>query len=153
MKILQIKTKGKNSKFNYLISITTILVFSSVFINFPEHLMGDTATIKNLVVTLAYSFGWVGIILVSITNNNDRFLLFSRYFWLLTLISALISIYVNVTSIEAMWALLPVVIFLTPWYGLRYFISSFIGLSSITALFSLFVIVTLIIRVRSNKCA
>ena len=44
-------------------------------------------------------------------------------FWLLTLLFALLTAYVNITDVIVDWAIPFVIVLLGPWYGVSFFIS------------------------------
>jgi len=119
-------------------SVKPFLVVTGVLlaaaINFPEYLMGSPATLKNLLITLGYLGMWI-VIPTREFSPGGRFSF--MLFWGGTLLIALVTAWVSVTGGSAVWAILPALPLLGPWYGLMFFASDYSVMAALVALFSL----------------
>lgn len=138
-----------NSKTTTVLSIATVI--AAVVLNFPEFLMGSPASVKNLIVTLAYTAIGILVLGISTTNKRRRLMAVCAAFWLLTLLFALLTAYVNVIDVIVDWAIPFVIVLLGPWYGIMFFISDFLSASVIIALISFGMLATAIWLLKCTK--
>lgn len=118
-----------------LLSILTII--AGMVLNFQEFLMGGPATLKNLIVTFAYMIIWILILIISVKSKNRGIIKYCSTFWILTLFFAILTGYVNVTGAQVDWAIPFVTLLLGQWYGINFFVGSFLTASIIMAFISL----------------
>ena len=137
------------SKTTTVLSIATVI--AAVVLNFPEFLMGSPASAKNLIVTLAYTGIGVLVLVISTINKWRRIMAVCAAFWLLTLLFALLTAYVNITDVIVDWAIPFVIVLLRPWYGVSFFISDFVAVSIIIALISFGMLATAILLLKCTK--
>jgi len=120
-------------------------------LNFQEFLMGSPATIKNLVVTLAYIIIWIFILKISIQSKNHIVLKCCSILWILTLFAAIVTAYVNITGASAYWVIPLALLLLGQWYGINFFVTSFLTSSIIVASISLVISIIYIIAFKRTK--
>jgi hypothetical protein len=65
--------------------------------NFQEFLMGSPATVKNLIVTFVYIAIWTYVLTIRYKSKNKIMKYYSA-FWLLTLLFAILTGFVNMTG-------------------------------------------------------
>lgn len=116
--------------------IITLTGIGCLILNFNHFLMGSPATILNLIATLAYITIWIFVLINSVKIKNGKALIVYTIFWILTLFFSIHMGYVNVTEVHADWAIPYVILLITPWYGIRIFVDSFVIVSIIIASFS-----------------
>lgn len=123
-----------NSKTTTVLSIATVI--AAVVLNFPEFLMGSPASVRNIIVTVAYIAIGILVLVISTINKSRRIMAASVVFWLLTFLFALLTAYVNATGAIVDWAIPFVIVFIGPWYGISFFTNNFLTASIIIALIS-----------------
>ncbi|KAB3527292.1 hypothetical protein [Alkaliphilus serpentinus] len=132
-----------------VMSILTVII--GMIFNFQEFLMGSTATIKNLIVTLAYIIIWILILVISIQNKNHRVIKCFSVLWIVTSLIAMVTAYVNITGASADWAIPLAILLLGQWYGIHFFVTSFLTSSIIVASISLVMSLVCIVMLRHTK--
>lgn len=124
----------------YKTAISVILSITAVsggmILNFPQFLMESPATLKNLVVTIAYVVTWIFALIIGIRSMSRRVKRYFCMFWAATLIFSMLTVYVNLTGIYAGWAIPFVILLLTPWYGICFLIDDFMQSAIVIALIS-----------------
>ncbi|WP_438311618.1 hypothetical protein [Sporosarcina sp. FA9] len=133
-----------------LILSPILIVFFGIVLNFPEFLMGSPASIKNLIVTLIYIIVWTLILKTSSTSKNDKVMKFYSVFWILTLLSAIITGYVNITNAIVDWAIPFAIVFLTQWYGITFFTESFLVSTVIIIIASLIMVIMTLLSIKKG---
>lgn len=134
-----------------LIFLSIILVLGCMYLNFENFLYGSPATVKNLIVTFLYIVSWGIILIIGIKDSDYKFMIYSCIFWLIILLLSILTIYVNITDASADWAIPFVILLLGQWYGFKFFLSSYVVSSIITALISLIIIVSVVISTKRKK--
>lgn len=124
----------------------TIIIFIGTIIggsilNFTEFLMGSPATIKNLSVTIAYLAICILILGVGRKYKSSEIMKWCSVFWAITFFSAILTVFVNATGVTASWAIAFIILFLGQWYGINFFIGSFLTSSIIIALIALMALI------------
>jgi hypothetical protein len=117
------------------LSIATIII--CMVLNFQEFLMGSEATIKNMIVTFSYIAIWIIILVIGIATKNRATMCYCSIFWGITIFVAVVTVYVNATGNLADWVIPLAILFLGQWYGIGFFVSSFLFSSIIIAFISL----------------
>lgn len=125
----------KNKVFFIIVPIFTIIV--GLVLNFQEFLMGSPATVKNLIVTFVYIAIWIFILIITLKSMNRRVMKYYSAFWLLTLLFAILTGFVNVTGVNVDWAIPFVALLLTQWYGIELLVDNFLITSIIISSLSL----------------
>jgi len=133
--------------------LVLMAVSAAAAINFPEYLMGSAATVKNLLVSAAYPALWIFIPGRILERLGPRARFFFILFWGGTLLIALVTAYVNVTGGSAVWAILPALPLLGPWYGVMFFATDFLVMAALVALFSLGMVVRGLVLFRKRDRA
>lgn len=131
--------------------LPVILLIVGIGLNFNEFLMGSAASIKNLIVTLGYLVTWVFVLLISVKHKHNVAMKCYFAFWLITLIFAILILYINIADITAGWAIPFVILVLTPWYGIDFFVSSFVAASIIISVVSIIMISVTVLSLRKSK--
>lgn len=137
-------------------AIATILlsigaVIGGMILNFQEFLMGSPANIKNLIVTFLYIAIWILVLVISIKIKSLIVLKYCSVFWIITLLLAILTIYVNTTGTSSDWALPFVILLLGQWYGVNFFVGSFLTTSIIIAAISLVISTTAVISLKYTR--
>ncbi|WP_409253786.1 hypothetical protein V1502_07760 [Bacillus sp. SCS-153A] len=139
----------KNKISNMLVVLSVLLVTIGINLNFDESIMGHHATGKNVIVTVIYIIGWLYVLGMAVKKKATGVLICFAVFWTLTLIFAMLTAYVNATpDTNATWAIPFVMMFLTPWYGVMFWMDSFIISSIMIAIISLIIVITLFLSIR-----
>lgn len=132
-----------------LLSIVTVI--GSMALNFQEFLMGSPATVKNLIVTLLYIAIWILILAVSIKSRNRGIMKYYSVFWIITLFLAILTAYVNATGTSADWAIPFALLLLGQWYGINFFVGSFLTSSIIIGFISLLMFAAAVTSLKRTK--
>jgi hypothetical protein len=103
---------------------------------------------KNVIVIFSYITIWIFVLLINIKIKNRVVLTYFSVFWVITLFLACITIYVNATGTSVAWALPFVILLLGQWYGINYFVGSFLTSSIIIALISVALSATAVISLK-----
>lgn len=135
------------------IIISIVGVIGGMALNFQEFLMGSPATVKNLIVTFAYIAIWILVLRIGIKNKNRGIMKYCSVFWIITLFLSILTGYINATGASADWALPFIVLLLGQWYGIRFFVGSFLNTSIIMAFISLVIFTTAIISLKRSSVA
>jgi len=131
--------------------ILSIFIFIlGIVLNFQEFLMGSPTTIKNLIVTFVYLSAWTFVMRISVKSKNYLLIKYYSGIWIATLITAIITVYINITDVIATWALPFAILFLTPWYGIRFFVGSLLTVSIIIAILSFIMFSIVVLSLRKN---
>lgn len=138
-----------NSRVTVFLSIAAVIAAAAL--NFPEFLMGSPASVRNIIVTVAYITIGILVLVISTINKRRRIMAVCAAFWLLTLLFALLTAYVNITDVIVDWAIPFVIVLLGPWYGVSFFISDFVAVSIIIALISFGMLATAILLLKCTK--
>lgn len=107
-----------------LVVLPVIIIIVGLILNFPEFLMGNPATLKNIIVTVGYLVIWIFILSYASKVKNRTLMKFYSAFWLITLFFGILTVYVNSTEINAYWATPFVGLLLPQWYGIEYFVDN-----------------------------
>lgn len=113
------------------------IIIVGLVLNFPEFLMGSPATIKNVIVTFVYLATWILILTINAKSKTRGIMKYYSVFWIITLFFAILVGYVNVTEATINWAIPFVILFLTQWYGINFFVESYLTISIIIVSISL----------------
>lgn len=106
-------------------------------LNFQEFLMGNPANVKHIVVTFLYIISWIIFIVMGVKLKSRMVLRYCLIFWLITLFAAGAAMYNNITGITFSLGLLLVALFLGQFYGIDYFVTSYLDGSIIIVSISL----------------
>ncbi len=125
------------SKSAIAIILSILTVIGAMLLNFREFSMGSPATIANLIVTSVYIAAWIIVLVISAKSANRNPLRLFLVFWVITLLLAILTAYVNVSGAEVDWALPFALLVMGQWYGLNLLVGSFLTASIIIAIISL----------------
>lgn len=125
------------NKVTISIIVPLFAIIVGLVLNFQEFLMGSPATVKNLIVTFVYIAIWIFILTITLKSKNRRNMKYYSAFWLLTLLFAILTGFVNVTGVNVDWAIPFVALLLTQWYGIELLVDNFLITSIIISSFSL----------------
>lgn len=134
-----------------IIILSIFAVIGGMALNFQEFLMGNPATIKNLIVTFVYIAIWFFVLIIGIKNKNREIMKYCSVFWIIMLFLSTLTGYVNVTGAQVDWALPFIILLLGQWYGINFFAGSFLTTSIITASISLVMLTTTVISFKRTK--
>ncbi|MGF7047838.1 hypothetical protein J2T13_002344 [Paenibacillus sp. DS2015] len=119
-----------------VVSLSIVAVIGGIVLNFQEFLMGNTATTKNVIVTLAYIAIWILVLVLASKNKSRIIMMYCLGFWIATLLFAMLTIYINVTEATVNWAIPFVIVLLGQWYGVMFLVGDFLIGSIIIAFIS-----------------
>lgn len=136
----------KNKILFIIVPIFAIIV--GLGLNFQESLMGSPATVKNLIVTFVYIGIWIFIIIITLKSKNRRVMKYYSAFWLLTLLFAILTGFVNVTGVNVDWAIPFVALLLTQWYGIELLVDNFLITSIIISSLSLIIFIATVFSLK-----
>lgn len=126
----------KNSK-SIIIILSVIVAFGAIALNFNEFLMGSSASVKNLLVTLAYMAIWILFLIIGTKSKNSGIIKYCSIYWVITMLTAIVAWYANTTDAIVDWAIPFVILFLGQWYGVAFFAQSTLTMSIIVLFISL----------------
>lgn len=113
--------------------------------------MGSLATIKNLIVTVAYIAIWIFILIITLKSKNRRIMKYYSAFWLLTLLFAILTGFDNVTEVNVNWAIPFVALLLTQWYGIELLVDNYLITSIIISLLSLIMFIATVFSLKRQQ--
>lgn len=134
-----------------MIILSIFAVIGGIALNFQEFLMGNSATIKNAIVTFAYVEIWILVLIISIKNKNRGIMKYCFIFWIITLSISILMGYVNLTGAQVDWALPIAISLLGQWYGINFFVVNFLTASVIMAVISLAMVIVAGISIKRTK--
>lgn len=112
------ETMGDHVKSKKLVILAVIANAAAVVLNFPEFLMGHPVTIENKIVTGFFLVTWAILISWGIRTKNTLFTKFATIYWSVAFVVGLATYFTCLVDIDATPLLLPVILFVTPTYGL-----------------------------------
>ncbi|MHC1685257.1 MAG: hypothetical protein AB6733_20350 [Clostridiaceae bacterium] len=130
--------------------LSLVAIIGGLVINFPQFLMGNSANVKNLIATLVYLIIWVLALIIGARSKCRGIMKCFFVFWISTLIFSVMTIYVNITEVYVGWAIPFVILLLSQWYGIGFFINGFVTIAIIIAVISLVMTLT-VMGVIKNK--
>lgn len=104
---------------NKILNLGSIFVIiASIIINFNSFLMGSASSWSNILTTILYIIFWYAFIII--LKNNKKDMIYSTIWSLLTFVSALITLIVNLKPMIILdWAIPMAIVFITPLYGIE----------------------------------
>lgn len=141
-----------NRKQTFLICLSLTAIIGGIILNIREF-VHDYSQVnnKNAIVTLAYLTIWLLILIIAIKNNYIGIIKYSMTYWMVSLILAILAIYSNVTGANSGWLILPALLFLTQWCGIKLFIESYLHIYTVIAFISLSILTTSIIAIHHHN--
>jgi len=133
------------------IILSIMVVIGGMVTNFQEFLMGSPATIKNLMVTCAYTGVWIFVLGIGTKRKNRGIIKYCLVFWMITLFLSILTIYINATGASANWTLPFVILFLGQWYGIRFYFESILTVTIIMTSISLIMFITSVLSLKCTK--
>ncbi|QHJ69127.1 hypothetical protein [Planococcus halotolerans] len=118
-----------------------LAVVMGIFINFPNFLIGNQATVLNLIVTAAYILIWIFAISIAWQLKNRLLMISFAAFWLTTLFFGVLTIFVSMVEFDTSWALIFVGLLLPQWYGIELFTDDFLISAVIISAISLMIFI------------
>lgn len=131
--------------------LSIVSIIGGMVLNFQQFLMGSTASEKNLIVTLVYMVIWILAIAIGVKSKSYRIIRCFSVFWTATSIVSLITVYVKLTGISAVGAIPFVILLLTQWYGVTFFINEFLTSAIIISVISFVLIITCLRSLKNIK--
>lgn len=103
-----------------IIGLSPFLVQAlSIALNFNALRLGSAANAVNIIVSILYFSFWIRFIRVAKKSGAQRGLDFSLVLWGLVLLTALLTLSVNIFDFDLPGAIPLAILFLTPIYGVR----------------------------------
>ena len=127
-------------------------IIVGIKLNFQEFLMGSPATVKNLIVTFVYIAIWTYVLTIT-SKSKNRIMKYYSAFWLLTLLFAILTGFINMSgaNIDWSWAIPFVILLLTQWYGIGLFIDNFLISTIIISSLSLIMFIATIYSLKRTN--
>lgn len=116
----------------FLVVINIIVII----LNFNSALQGGAASLFDFIVTVIYLCVWIFIFIYSIKHKEHNLVLPSTLFWMVVLLTTLVTICINVSDVTINFIVPFVTVFLTPLYGFRFLVTSYVVLLIIIAIIS-----------------
>ena len=129
----------------------TIVSIMGLILNFQKYMYGSPADIKNFIVTFLCMSTWIACIFFTAKSKCKFVLFFYLAFWTITLLLALLTVYVNLTDVSIDWAILFSVLFLGQFYGVTYLTTSFMAATTVIAIISFGMAIFIIILLKRVK--
>lgn len=119
----------RNDKF---VLISVFVIIAAIFFNFEAVIMGKELSILNFIVSVFYIVFWYWFMLK--VKGSKYPLLYSTCLSGITFVSAVLVLVINVTSYNIPSAVILIILFLSPMYGLGLIFSNgFVALSAVMA--------------------
>ncbi len=135
-----------------LIFFSIIAIIGGIIFNFHEFINDyRPVNLKNVIATFLYIIIWIFILIISLKNHFFRIIKLFSAFWFASFITANISVFINMSEANAGWAIPLVILFLSQWYGLKYFIGSSVNICVIIAFLSLLILTIDVISIQQNR--
>lgn len=112
------ETMGDHVKSKKLVILAVIANAAAVVLNFPEFLMGHPVTIENRIVTGLFTVIWIFLIAWAMRVKDTLFTKFTTIYWSVAFVVGLATYFTCIVDIDTTPLLLPVILFVTPTYGL-----------------------------------
>ena len=110
-------------------------------------------TMKNVIVTFIY-ITILGLApIFEIIIKNRKIVKYLSMFWFATLFSGVLLVYINTVGLTPRWMIPFMVLFISPWCGLEYFVNSNILNAIIITLIALIMFIITVISLKHIKPA
>lgn len=133
------------------IILSMVGILGGLILNFPEFLMGSPATAKNVIVTCTYFVICIIILGINLKSKKRVIAKYFLIFWIVMIILSLWMIYVNSTDSNGEILALFVILLWGQWYGISFFVESFVGIDIIVLGISLIMCTLSIIAFKCSK--
>jgi hypothetical protein len=141
-----------NRKQTFLICLSIIAIIGGIILNIRQFVHDYCqVTNKNAIVTFVYISIWLLILIIAIKNKYMGIIKYSMTYWMVSLILAVLAIYSIVTGANSGWLILPALLFLSQWSGIKFYIESYIHIYIIIIFISLSILTTSIIAIHHYK--
>ena len=121
-------------------SLLVVMTIIAIICNFNEFTFGGKALLLGFLLSIVYLVTWVFVFRDALKNKEYNLILPTIIFWSITCLTALVTLYVNVTEATISLIIPFAIMFLTPMYGLNYMgINNIILLVSIAIIASYFI--------------
>ncbi|WLC77651.1 hypothetical protein KTC99_22055 (plasmid) [Clostridium estertheticum] len=108
---------------------------------------------KNVIVTIIYIIVLILATILEIIIKNRKIVKYLSMFWFATLFSGVLLVYINTIGLTPHWMTPFMVLFISPWCGLGYFVNSNILNAIIITLISLIMFIITVISLKHTKSA
>lgn len=140
--------ENKRTLINYLYIATYIICLA---LNITVFISEIPITMKNVIVTLIYIIVLILATILEIINKNRKIVKYLSMFWFATLFSGVLLVYVNTVGLTPRWMIPFMVLFISPWCGMEYFVNSNILNAIIITFISLVMLIITIISRKHTK--
>lgn len=117
-----------------LIIITTIV---AIILNFNSALQGGSAVLLDSLVSFVFLGIWIFVFRYAVKHKEYNLILPFILFWIITLLTTLTTIIVNISDMTINFIIPFVIVFLTPLYGVRILGASYILALVVIAIISI----------------
>ncbi|MCB2340239.1 hypothetical protein [Clostridium estertheticum] len=140
--------ENKRTLINYLYIAAYIICLA---LNITVFISEIPITMKNVIVTLIYIIVFILATILEIINKNRKIVKYLSMFWFATLFSGVLLVYVNTVGLSPHWMIPFMVLFISPWCGMEYFVNSNILNAIIITFISLVIFIITIISLKHTK--
>jgi hypothetical protein len=121
-----------------------LVTIIAIRMNFNSSLQGSPAVLKDAIVTISFLIIWAIFLVYAVKRRELSLIFASTVFWALSLITALVTLMVNIFDLTIDIIIPFAIVFLTPLYGM--------GIFGVSTIFSL-IIMMLLSMLYSAYCA
>ncbi|MCB2340230.1 hypothetical protein [Clostridium estertheticum] len=137
-----------------ILSVATYII--CLVLNIAVFISDIPITMKNVIVTLIYISVLILATILEIIIKNIKIVKYLSMFWFATLFSGVLLVYINTINTIGLtphWMTPFMVLFISPWCGLGYFVNSNILNAIIITLISLIMFIITVISLKHTKSA
>lgn len=135
--------------------ILSIIIFiACLLLNFIEFQNGSSASLRSVIITLAYATVWILVLVTGIISRNSGAVKYCALFWFITFITSITVVYGNTIGTVGRWGdfMFPLILlFIGQWHGLRFFVHVNIIYFTLISVISLAMLAIAIVWLRNNK--
>jgi len=100
----------------FLIGITVL----AIIFNLNDFIFGGKVPLYDFLLSFSYGTIWVLVFRYALNIGEHSLILSSTVFWCLTCLTALITLYINITEATISFMIPFAIVFLTPLYGMNF---------------------------------
>ena len=120
-----LKLENKRTLSVIFVILSMITFIACLLLNFIEFQNGSAASLRSVIITLAYATVWILVLLTGIISRNPGAVKYCAIFWFITFITSITALYGNTIGTVGNWGdwMFPLILlFIGQWHGLRFFV-------------------------------
>jgi len=134
-----------------VVALSIIVTIICIALTITSFIMDGPATVYYVVINLVYLIVWIFTTIFAIRTNSKKIKIYSIVFWSLTLLCFIVNAYVNITKNSADWIIPLVIVFMTQWQGVGFFVHNYVHQDIIVSLISLTMLTISTISLIKNR--